>query len=212
MIIKKTNIDSITVNRNPSSDNELANKKYIDDELDKNTIVRFNQTLQNYLKVSVGNDTYNLFKYDKIQITDTTRFRSGKAGSAVLQGWRIICNDKNNNGKRSNFMKSTRSSSPTSQSGATSLPPIGKAFMYIKTSGGNNGSDVFVSFERTDIIGINNNTLYYYRYSILINNSLKSMGRFRIQLFLEDNTWSTRFNIPKNDRYSDNSTDWTLVS
>ena len=29
-------------------------------KLDKNTVLRFNQTLQNYLKVSVGNDTYNL--------------------------------------------------------------------------------------------------------------------------------------------------------
>ena len=38
------------------------------------------------------------------------------------------------------------------------------------------------------------------------------MGRFRKQIFLEDNTWSTRFNIPKNDRYSDSSTDWTLVN
>ena len=47
-------------------------KKYIDDELDKNIIVRFNQTLQNYLKISVGNDTYNLTKYDGIQITDAT--------------------------------------------------------------------------------------------------------------------------------------------
>ena len=37
------------------------------------------------------------------------------------------------------------------------------------------------------------------------------MGRFRIELLLEDNTWSTRYNIPKNDRYSDTSTDWTLV-
>ena len=37
------------------------------------------------------------------------------------------------------------------------------------------------------------------------------MGRFRIQLLLEDNTWSTRYNIPKNDRYIDNSGDWTLV-
>ena len=54
---KLTNIDSITVNRNPSSDNELTNKKYIVNELDKNTIIRFNQTLTIYLKVSVGNDT-----------------------------------------------------------------------------------------------------------------------------------------------------------
>ena len=37
------------------------------------------------------------------------------------------------------------------------------------------------------------------------------MGRFRIKLLLEDNTWSTRYNIPENDRYSDTSTDWTLV-
>ena len=38
------------------------------------------------------------------------------------------------------------------------------------------------------------------------------MFRFRIQLLLEDNTWSTRYNKPKNDQYSDNPTDWTLVS
>ena len=37
------------------------------------------------------------------------------------------------------------------------------------------------------------------------------MSRFRIQLFLDD-TWSTRCNVPENDRYSDSSTDWTLVS
>ena len=29
---KLTNLDSITVNRNPTSDNELSNKKYVDDE------------------------------------------------------------------------------------------------------------------------------------------------------------------------------------
>ena len=38
------------------------------------------------------------------------------------------------------------------------------------------------------------------------------MGRFRIQLLLEDNTWSTRYNIPKNDRYSDTSFQWTKLS
>ena len=37
------------------------------------------------------------------------------------------------------------------------------------------------------------------------------MGRFRIQLFLEDITLCTRFNIPKNDRYSDSPTQWNLV-
>ena len=53
---KLTTLDSISVNRNPNSDFELVNKKYLNDELDKNTVLRFNQTLENYLKVSVGND------------------------------------------------------------------------------------------------------------------------------------------------------------
>ena len=62
---KLSNLDSITVSRDPGSNNEVTNKKYVNDDLDKNTIVRFNQTLSNYLKVSVGNDTYNLTKYNK---------------------------------------------------------------------------------------------------------------------------------------------------
>ena len=59
---KLTNIDSITVNRNTTSVNQLTNNNHIDDELDKITILRFNQTLENYLKVSVGSDTYKLIK------------------------------------------------------------------------------------------------------------------------------------------------------
>ena len=38
------------------------------------------------------------------------------------------------------------------------------------------------------------------------------MGRFRIQLLLEDSTWSTRYSIPKNDRYTDSPTQWTKLS
>ena len=49
-----TNLDSITVNRDPSSDNDLSTKKYIDNELDKNnTILRFNQSSKIFLKRSV---------------------------------------------------------------------------------------------------------------------------------------------------------------
>ena len=209
---KLTNIDSITVNRNPSIDNELANKNYIDDELDKNTIVRFNQTLSNYLKVSVGNDIYSLTKYNKIHITDITIMKAGNTGANLLQNWNIIVNDRNNNGNIHNFVKSTNTHSPTSHSGATSLPPIGLAFMYIETSSNNHGNNVFVSFERTDILQITNITFYYNRFSNLTNDSLESMGRFRIQLLLEDDTWSTQYTIPKNSQYSDNSTDWTLLN
>ena len=210
---KITNLDSIKLNRNPISDNEITNKKYVDDSIGECTMLRFNQTLQNYLKVSVGNDTYNLTKYDKIQLTDSTIIKNGNSGNSVLPYWKIICSDKNNNGKITNFVKSTKTKSPTRDSGATSLPPIGNAYMYIETSGGNYGYDhIFCSFERTDIIQITNITFYYNRFSILINNSLKSMGRFRSQLLLEDNTWSTQYTIKKNDRYSDNSTDWSLLN
>ena len=80
--------------------------------------------------------------------------------------------------------------------------------MYIETNSNNNGDFVFCSFERTDIIQITNITFYYYRFSA---GSTKSMGRFRNQLLLDDNTWSTQYTIPKKDRYSDTSTDWTLL-
>ena len=209
---KLTNKNSITINNNPTDDNHVSNKNYIDDELDKNTIVRFNQTLQNYLKVSVGNDKYNFTKYDKVQLTDTTIVQAPNTGGYLLQRWNIKCNDKNSNGKIQNFIKSTKTASPTGNSGATSLPPIGSSFIYIETSGNNSGNNVFVSWERNDIIQITNITFYYIRFSILTNDNLKAMGRFRIQLLLADNTWSTMYNIPKNDRYSDTSTEWTLVS
>ena len=80
-----TNLDSITINRNPNLDNELANKKDIDDELDKNTVLRLNQTLENYPEVSVGNGTYNLNKYDKIQITKTTIIKYPNTRGYLLQ-------------------------------------------------------------------------------------------------------------------------------
>ena len=207
-----TNVNSITINNNPTDDNHVSNKKYIDDELDKNTIVRFNQTLQNYLRVSVGSDKYNLTKNNKIQLTDITTMKSGNTGAYLLPFWKIICNDKNGNGKIQNFIKSTKSNSPTGNSGATSLPPIGTASMFVETSSNNSGGDdVFVIWERTDIIQITNITFYYNRFSTSDFN-LRSMGRFRIQLILEDNTWDTHYTIAKNTQYSATSTEWTLLS
>ena len=133
-------------------------------------------------------------------------------GSDLSQKWNIKCNNKNNQSRITDFIESTKTNSPTGYFGAESLPPIGNSFMYIETSSNNHGDDVFVSWERTDIIQISNITFYYNRFSILTNDSKKSMGRFIIELLLEDNTWSTRYNIPKNDRYSNSSTEWTLVN
>ena len=82
--------------------------------------------------------------------------------------------------------------------------------MYIETSSDNNGENVFVSFERIDFFQITIINFFYNRYSNLTNDSLKSMGRFRIQLLPPNNTWSTRYNITKIDRCGDFSRDWTL--
>ena len=38
------------------------------------------------------------------------------------------------------------------------------------------------------------------------------MGRFRNQLLLEDNTWSTIYAIEKNTNYSASSTNWELLN
>ena len=84
--------------------------------------------------------------------------------------------------------------------------------MFIETSSNSHGSNTFVSFERIDIIQISNITFYYNRYSILTNDSLKSLGRFRIQLLLGDGTWSTQYTIPKNSQYSNSSSEWTLLN
>ena len=102
---KLTNLDSVTVIKNPSSHNELANKKNFGDSIGDGNVLRFNQTLENYLKVSVRNDTYNLTKYDKIQITDTTIIKHPNTRGHLLQKWVIKCNDKNNNGEIQNFKK-----------------------------------------------------------------------------------------------------------
>ena len=159
-----TNVDSITVKRNPTSDSEVSNKKFFDDELDKNTIVRFNQTLQNYLKVSVANDTYNLTKCNKRQITGATLLKALNNEGYLLQNWVINSNDKNGNDKIPKFIESTKTSSPTGDSGAHSLSPIGDSFMYIETSSINNGDNDFRKFERTDIIQISNITFFYSRF------------------------------------------------
>ena len=83
--------------------------------------------------------------------------------------------------------------------------------MYIETSSNKNGDNVFCSFEGTDIKQISNITFFCNSFSSSDVN-LRAMGRFRIQIFLEDNIWSTQYNICKNDQYSVTSTEWTLVN
>ena len=122
--------------------------------------------------MSVGNDGYNLTTFDKIQIRDVTEIKSTNSGTDLLQKWKIINNNKNDGMKIGNFIKTTKTNSPTGKSGASPLAPIGNSFMYIKTSSNNIGENVFVSFERTDIIQITNITFYYNSFSILTDDKL----------------------------------------
>ena len=66
----------------------------MDDELNKTTIFKVNQTSENYLEVSIGNDTYNLTKFNKIKITDAKKNKYPNRGSCLVPNW-IKCNDKN---------------------------------------------------------------------------------------------------------------------
>ena len=49
---KLTILGIISVITNPTKEEELPNKKYVDEPI-KGSILRFNQTLRNYIKMSV---------------------------------------------------------------------------------------------------------------------------------------------------------------
>ena len=121
------------------------------------------------------------------------------------------CVNKTYIAKINTFLKSTTSTSPTLENGASSIPLIRWSFMYIESNRNNHGANhVMVSWERTDIIHISNIKFYYNRFSTS-DQKLRGMGRFRIQLLLEDNTWSTIYIINKNSQYSSGSTEWDLL-
>ena len=162
------------------------------------------------MKVNINNSTYNLQIYNKILLTDTTIIKYPNHGGYLSPSWRIFCNDRNNNGKIQNFIRSTKTNSPTANSGSTVIPPIGNSFMYIETSGINSGENVFCSWERIDIIQISNITFSYNRFSI--QGDLRAMGRFRIQILTKDIVWLTKFNIYQNEQFSVEATDWIILS
>ena len=64
------------------------------------------------------------------------------------------------------------------------------------------------SFERT--INIQNSNISFF-YNRFLTGISKSLGKFRIQLLIYDINWSTRYNLPENDRYSTSTTDWHLL-
>ena len=208
---KLTNINSITINKNPTNNNHVCNKKYVDDQLDKDTLLRLDDDSNNkYLKVNINNTIYNLQIYNKIILTDTTIIKFPNNGDALLPNWRLSCNDRNNNGNVQKFFRSTKTNSPTPISGAIVQAPIGDSYMYIETSSNNFGPNVFCSWERFDIIQISNIIFYYNRFSI--QGDFRAMGRFQIQILSKDNVWLTKFIIAKNTQISNAATDWIILN
>ena len=63
---KVSNLDSNTVNRDPSPDKELSNKKYVDDSIGEGTLLRFNQLykiISKFLLEMIPIILLNLIKY-----------------------------------------------------------------------------------------------------------------------------------------------------
>ena len=90
---KRTNLNSITLNRNPSTDTEHSKEKYVYDSLEV-TILRFKQTLEKLFKHTVGNSFYNLREKNTEQTIDTTGIKHPNQGGYLLQQWKIKCKDE----------------------------------------------------------------------------------------------------------------------
>ena len=211
---KQTNVNSITINNNPTDNNHVSNRKYMDDGLDKNTIVRLNDDSNDrYLQVHINNTAYNRQIYNKTQIIDTTKLIFPNTGTDLLQKWKNNCNNRFGDGLPSDFAESTKTNSHTGNSGATSLPPIGTCFMFIETIANNHNSSndsVLVSFERTDIIHISNIKFYYNRCSTSTADK-RNLGKFEIEI-LRNSVWQTEYTMDKDTNCSTLSTDWTLFN
>ena len=100
-----THLDSLTVDRIPTSNNELSNEKIIDDYLVQDIILRFNQSFEEYLKISVRDSVCFLRRYSKEQIIVRRVIKAPNNEGFLLQQWNKKCNDKDKNGKTQNFIK-----------------------------------------------------------------------------------------------------------
>ena len=158
-------MDSITGSRNPNSDNEFSTKNFIVEKLDKNTILRFNQTLQNYLKTAIGSTVCNLTRFDKNQLIDTIVIKYPNQGRCLLHQWNVKCNDQIDSGEKTNFTESSKTNTPTRTEGAKNVHPIVSSFVYTEMSGEIFRSNVYCTFERTGLIQISDISFYYIRYS-----------------------------------------------
>ena len=157
----------------------------MDDSIREGKILRNNHTIGDYLKVFFGNDAYNLAKnkknyqyniYQNTLIEDMNFSSLGLLNvmiEKIMDKFRILF-------YQHRFLRHRR----------YFYSPIGSVFCYVETSGAHYGnSSVFLFFERSDLFQISKISVYN-RFSSS-NPNLRTMGRFRIHLLLEDNVRST---------------------
>ena len=75
------------------------------------------------------------------RILKTPKEKLLKSTGYLPQRWSIKSNDRYVNGIVFTFEKSTRTKSPTPNTGAQSFPPKGDSFLYIGMIGPNHGVD-----------------------------------------------------------------------
>ena len=108
----------------------------------------------------------------KVHIPETTIIKYPNSDGYLLQNWVIKCNDKINNGKIQNFVKTTKTNYPTGYSGATSLLPIGNSSLYIETSSNIYGNTVFFSVLNEQILlklGIKHSIITDFQFYLMIH-------------------------------------------
>ena len=91
--------------------------------------------------------------------------------------------------EKQQIFQEQQSNSPTPDTGASNIPPIGDSLMDLETRRNNYGQNVFVIFKGTDIIQISKITVYYIRFS---TGKIISMTRFRIQTLLPNGQWHSK--------------------
>ena len=93
--------------------------------------------------VSIGYNVFNLAKYGRKQIIDTTIKKTGNSIGHFLPSWKLESNDISSAGKFTSFIRATKSNSPTPNLISKSIRPIGFSLMSIETSANNFGDIVF---------------------------------------------------------------------
>ena len=168
--IDLTILESVTVNRNPTSDKELSDIVYVDDSLGEKTNLRPYQRLQQFVKPTAGNTVYSVEKSDKQQITETTVPNVVNSSGNLLQQRNIKCKDEIIIGSKNKIHSPTKINTPTGNTRTSSSQPDGDSFVYKEFSSKNVGPAFLGSL--MDKVQIRNITFYYTRYS----NPTKSLA------------------------------------